>query len=194
MTLDYELALFRVDVDDEILPFQKQGRTFYENAGRTRRRGLELGLSWYPTQQLTFTGAWTAADYRFRRFVENGTDRTGNRMPGLPRHHLYGEALWEDAEGRFAALEVRAVDDVYAENANVTRVPGYAVVNLRAGRSWRLDAERELEAWLGVRNLADQAYPANVRINANSDQPVSDRGYFEPAPGRTFRAGLSVGF
>jgi len=186
--LDYELALFRVDVDEEIVPFEKNGRTFYENAGRTRRQGLELGVTWYPTQRLTLTGAWTRADYRFRRFVESGTDRDGNRLPGLPRHQFYGELRWEEADGLFGALELRAVDEVYADNANTTRVPGYTVINARAGNSWRLGDARELEAWVGGRNLTDKAYPANVRVNANGGS------FFEPAPGRAWRAGLAVTF
>lgn len=192
--LRYELALFQVDVDDEILPFEDQGRTFYENAGATRRRGLELGASWFPTDRLSLTGAWTLADYRFRRFREDGEDRAGNRLPGLPRHHLYTELLWEEPSGRFAALEVRALDAVFAENANITRVPGFAVVDLRLGRNWPLSRNRSLEVWAGVHNLLDKDYPANVRINANSDRPVEARGYFEPAPGRALRAGLAARF
>ena len=42
--LFYEAALFRVDVDDEITPYEIGGRTFYQNAGQTRRDGLELSL------------------------------------------------------------------------------------------------------------------------------------------------------
>lgn len=186
--LDYELALFRVEVNEELVPFEKNNRTFYENAGRTRRQGLELGISWYPTPRLTLTGAWTRADYRFRRFVEDGRDRDGNRLPGLPHYQVYGELRWEERDGLFGALELRAVDEVYAENANTTRVPGYKVVNMRAGQSWPLSGEHKLDAWIGVRNLFDQAYPANVRVNANGGS------FFEPAPGRTGRAGLAVRF
>ncbi|HKN66260.1 MAG TPA: TonB-dependent receptor, partial [Gemmatimonadaceae bacterium] len=41
----YDLALFETEVRDELIPFEVpggNGRTYYRNAGRTRRRGLEL--------------------------------------------------------------------------------------------------------------------------------------------------------
>ena len=51
-------------------------------------------------------------------------------------------------------------------------------------------ADQTLNLYAGIRNLLDQDYFSNVRINANANRPVEDRGYFEPAPGRTFYAGL----
>ena len=46
----------------------------------------------------------------------------------------------------------------------------------------------------GVRNLFDKMYFSNVRVNANADREVSSRGYFEPAPGRSFYFGLTAQF
>ena len=60
---------------------------------------------------------------------------------------------------------------------------------MRAGDSVRM-ADQALNLYAGIRNLLDQDYFSNVRINANANRPVEDRGYFEPAPGRTFYAGL----
>jgi len=40
----------------------------------------------------------------------------------------------------------------------------------------------------GIRNLFDEDYYENVRINASFER------YYEPAPGRTFYAGVKVGF
>ena len=47
-----------------------------------------------------------------------------------------------------------------------------------------------LNLYAGIRNLLDEDYYANVRINANANRPVAERGYFEPGPGTTFYAGL----
>lgn len=186
--LRYQLALFRVDVDDEIVSFERNGRDFYENAAETRRDGIELGLDWIATSRLSIAAAWTWSDYRFERFVDrNGNEFSGNRLPGLPEHKLFVEADWRAADGRYARAGVRYVDSVYADNANEVRVDDYTTLDLRAGRVWRA-AGRRVEAWFGVDNATDTEHVANVRVNATGGR------FFEPAPGRTFVAGLEVGF
>ncbi len=187
--LRYDLALFRVDVRDEIVPFQDNGRDFFENAARTERDGIELGLDWIATDRLILAAAWTWSEYRFERFLDrDGNDFGGNRLPGLPEHLLHVEADWQDADGRFVRLDARLVDAVFADNANTVRVDDHAVLNARLGRSWYRGGGRRLDAWVGLDNLTDTEYIANVRINAGAGR------YFEPAPGRSLRAGIEYGF
>ena len=190
----YDLALFSVDVRDEISPYELDGRTFYDNAARTRRQGLELGLQHFTTDTLTTTLAWTWADYRFRRFFDDqqGVDVSDRRMPGLPRHVVFAEAAWRPHNGWFLITDVRHASAVYAENTNDTRVASHTLVNLRAGRQWHLTGQRRIDVHAGINNLFDRDYFANLRINANSDRPLEQRGYFEPGPARSAYAGLSL--
>lgn len=192
--VSYDLALFSIRVDDEILPFEQDGRTFYENAGRTSRDGVELGLAWELSYAWRVTSALTIADYQLDEFTdEQGNDASGNRLPGLPRENWVTELEWRGQGRRFAALEWQYVGDLYAENSNQTRVSDYWLVGVRAGDSLRL-ADQNLSLYAGIRNLLDEDYFANVRINANADRPVDQRGYFEPGPGRTVYAGLEWQF
>lgn len=192
--LSYDLALFSIRVDDEILPFEQDGRTFYENAGRTHRDGIELGLAWELSYTWRVTSALTLADYELQEFTdEQGNDASGNRLPGLPREHWVTELQWRGQGNRFAALEWQYVGDLYAENSNQTRVSDYWLLGLRAGDSVRV-ADQNLNLYLGFRNLLDEDYFANVRINANADRPVAERGYFEPGPGRIVYGGVEWSF
>lgn len=191
--LFYDLALFSVRVRDEITPYELNGRTFYDNAARTRRDGLELMLEHLTTERLTLTLAYTYSDYEFEDFLDEqqNQDVSGNRLPGLPRHHLFVEAAWRWQNGAFLVLDGRYGGAVYAENTNDTRVDDYTVAGARLGREWRLPASA-FTLYAGVDNLFDEDYFGNLRINANSDRPdPADRGYFEPAPGRHWYAGAS---
>ena len=188
--LSYDMALFSIRVDDEILPYEIDNRTFYENAGRTERNGIELGLGWDISYAWRITSALTLADYRLRDFTdEQGNDADGNRLPGLPREQWVTEVEWRGGGQRFTALEWQYVGDLYAENSNQTNVSDYWLLGIRAGDSVRI-GRQSLNFYGGVRNLLDEDYFSNIRINANADRPVEERGYFEPAPGRTFYAGL----
>lgn len=185
----YDLALFSVRVRDEIVPFaEEDDRTFFENAGLTRREGLELGVDWIASDRTTLALAYTFSDYRFVRFRDiDGNEFGGNRLPGLPEHHLYLEGDWQAADGRYASLATRYVGPVFADNANEVEVDGYTVVDARIGRRLRLAGGRRLEAFLGVDNVFDEEYIANVRVNMGP-------GFFEPAPERTWIAGIELGF
>ncbi len=192
--LSYDIAVFSIRVDDEILPFEQGGRTFYENAGRTDRDGIELGMAWELSYAWRVTSALTLADYKLREFTdEQGNDASGNRLPGLPREQWVSELEWRGPGSRFAALEWQYTGDLYAENSNQTLVSDYWLLGVRAGDSLRV-SDQILSLYAGVRNLLDEDYFANVRINANADRPVEERGYFEPGPGRTFYAGLEWAF
>lgn len=187
--LSYELALFSVRERDAIVVADDgDDRDFYENAARTERRGLELGLEHFTTDTVSLRATWTAADYRFRRFVdEEGTDHADNHLPGVPRHEVLLAADWEPAPWR-AGVEVRHVGEVHADNANETTVAAHERVDLRLGREWRGWYGQTASLWLGVDNLLDEEYHDNIRINAAGGR------YFEPGPGRSVRVGAEARF
>jgi iron complex outermembrane recepter protein len=192
--LSYDLAVFSVTVEDEIIPYEINNRTFYENAGSTERNGIEIGLKWDISYNWRITSALTLADYELENFTdEQGNNADGNRLPGLPREQWVSEVEWRGTGQRFAALEWQYVGDLYAENSNRTRVSDYWLLGIRAGDTLLIGSQ-SLSLYGGVRNLLDEAYFSNIRINANADRPVAERGYYEPAPGRTFYAGLEWAF
>ncbi|MGM1052164.1 MAG: TonB-dependent receptor family protein [Pseudomonadota bacterium] len=188
--LRYDLVAFSVRVDDELVPFEAtDGRTFYVNAGRTSRDGIELELDWNLSLAWRWTSALTLADYRFDRFSNGEADLAGNRLPGLPRRQWHNRLTWYGSGERFATAEALYTGAFPADNENRVEVDDHWLFNLRLGDAWRLgDGTKRLGAHLGVRNLFDETHFANVRINANGGR------YFEPAAGRTFHAGMELSF
>ncbi|MCO7217182.1 MULTISPECIES: TonB-dependent receptor [unclassified Halomonas] len=190
--LDYDVTLFSIDVDDELVPYEIDGsdRTFYENLGDTSRDGLEVALGWQPSARLELNTALTLARYEFNQV--SGSDLDGNRLPGLPETTWVNQLTWYGTGSQetryFATLETQYVGDMVADNANRVDVDSYWLVNLRAGDGWRLGGNQILSTYLGIRNLFDEDHYANIRINASNDR------YFEPAPDRSFYAGVELSF
>jgi len=187
--LRYELALFSVRVDDELVERADEAeRDFFNNAD-TEREGVELGLEWFAGDSITVNAAYTYGDFTFGRFVDrSGTDVDGNRLPGLPRHQLYAELRWEGGGGYYAAVDGQVVGPVFADNENEVEVAGYGVWNLRAGREWGIGGGRRLELFGGVNNIFDKEYFSNIRANAAGDR------FFEPAPEANAFLGAVLGF
>lgn len=187
----YDVALFVTKVEDELTPYElaaNPGRTYYENAGRSTRRGVEMALGYSITQGLDLALAYTYSDFEFDRFNNaNGTRFDGSRLPGVPQQLANLSVNYRHANGFFAGLDWLYVGSLYADNANRAKVQAYDVASLRMG--WQLQwADISLTPFLGVNNLFDEAYAVNVRINAFGAR------YFEPAPQRHYYAGATLRF
>lgn len=187
----FEAALFSIDVEDELVPFElpeQPGRTFFENAGSSEREGLELGLTLNPLPGLRAAFAYTYSDFTFDRFVDDdGNDFSGNRLPGAPKNQYYAELSYTHGSGFHGAIDVLRVDDLFLDNANTASDDAYTVSTLRLGYEWQA-GNWKIAPFAGVNNLTDEDYNANVRINAFGGR------YFEPAPDRNVYAGVTLAY
>jgi iron complex outermembrane receptor protein len=186
--LRYDLALFRVEVDDELVPFElpdQPERSFFRNAGRSTRNGLEAGLGVELLPGLVAELAYTFSDFTYDRYQTPEGVFDGNRIPGIPRNQLFGEISYRHPSGFFAAWDALCVDDFFADDANTVRNGAYWLSNLRVGHRFRM-GRFAITPFAGVNNLFDREYNGNVRINAARER------YFEPAPGRNLYGGLGV--
>jgi iron complex outermembrane receptor protein len=189
--VQYDVALFDTEVHDELIPFEVpngNGRTYYRNAGRTRRRGIEteLGTEVGPVS-LVASYAWS--HFRFVNFVNGTTQYGGRTIPGIPEQQVQASATWRLPHA-FALGEVVAKSRVFVNDANAAAAPGFAIVNARVGgtavfgRPW-------LQPVVGVQNLFDRHYVGSVAVNA-SGASIAATKFYEPAAGRTWLVGLSA--
>jgi iron complex outermembrane receptor protein len=184
--LRYEVVGFYIDVDDELVPFEVGGREFFENAGRSKRSGLELGLTLQPCEGLTASLAYTFSHFEFDRFRTSAGSFDGNDIPGVPRNQVWAEIAYTHPWGLYGSWEVFFADDIYADNANSVQSDSYVVSNLRAGYRGRFGGW-EIGSFIGVDNLFAEKYADNVRLNVESGR------FFEPAPERSVYGGVSLG-
>jgi iron complex outermembrane receptor protein len=185
----YEVAVYTIDVSNELIPFEipaSPGRDYFINAGRSTRNGIELSYAGALSDHWQITMAYTYADYSFDDFVDdNGNDFSGNTVPGIPDNVLFGEISYDHPAGFYGALDVQLIDELYANNANTETIDSYVISNLRLGYDAVLGSF-DVSPFVGINNLGDVTYTANVRLNAFGGR------YFEPGPTRNIYAGLSV--
>ncbi len=189
--LYYEITVFTIDLKNELIPFELAafpGRTFFVNAGSSKRDGIETALSWKSNSGLQFDVSYTWSDFNFEDFVDDsGNDFSGNQLPGLPRQFGYLGLSYNTDSGFSGTFETIYSGDLYANNANSTNVSSYTVANLRLGYDFQ-NGKWMIRPYIGINNLFDEAYNSNIRINAFGGR------YFEPAPTRNFYAGVVVNF
>jgi iron complex outermembrane receptor protein len=183
----YELALFSIDVEDELIPYDVGGRDIYQNAGQSSRKGLEFSFASEPVDGLRLMVSYTYSDFEFDRFIDdNGNDHSGNKIPGIPENMFRGEVAYTHSSGFYGVIDARNVGGFYANNANSVATDSYTVLNLRTGLAdWRL-GNWVLQPFVGVNNLTDESYFAEIRINSFGGR------YYEPAPERHFYGGVAI--
>ncbi|MET0399287.1 MAG: TonB-dependent receptor [Longimicrobiaceae bacterium] len=186
----WELAAYTAAVRDALVPFEVEGapgRQFFRNVGSARHRGVELGASLAPGAGVTARLAYAFTDARFRDYVAAGDTLDGNRVPGVAPHSLDARLGWVGAAGAFAEAEVRHASAIPVDDANRFRSPAYTVADLRAGWQGARLGRLRATPFLGITNLFDAEYNTSVVVNAFG------RRFYEPGPGRTLYAGMSVG-
>ena len=184
-------AVFRVDTKDEIVvDTSSGGRTTYKNAGRTERRGVELGaganlpLGFEAAIAYTYLDATVTEDYTSG--VPAVTVPAGNVLPGVPKTSVYGELRWRHVPAGFTAtLEAQHKSKVAVDDRNTEYADAYTVVNLALGLTQRAKAWRVTE-YLRVDNVTDKGYVGSVIVNDGNGR------YYEPAPERNVTAGIQA--
>jgi iron complex outermembrane receptor protein len=184
--LQYNAALFATGVHDELIPFDipaSGGRRYFRNAGRTSRRGVELGLG-TEIKQLELGGAYTYANYRFVDFTVDTSHYAGNRIPGIPRQTFQASAA---LRGSIVTLitEGTLADRMFVNDANSESSPGYAIFNARIV-STALWSGSGAELTLGAQNLFNTRYISSVSVNAAAGK------FYEPGSQRSIYLGLSL--
>ena len=185
-----DISLFYIEVEDEIVPYQitgQVGRTYFRNAGLSERKGLELGLTYKILSGLTTYFNYTYSDFQYKSYQTTAGKFDGNTLPGIPKHNIYGEIRYFPRMGLYAIAQVRSISKIYADDANITQNAGYVTVNLRAGYHYKM-GNFQVEPFVGVNNLLNEVYNANVQINATANR------YFEPAQGSFIFGGISLRF
>jgi iron complex outermembrane receptor protein len=193
------LALFETRTEHEIVTLTNVGgRSTFQNAGTTRRRGVEAAWSatyaenWRAQLALTYLDAI----YRDSFLTCNITPcpaasqqrvAAGNRIPGVARGTAYASLAWVPALGWRGGVEARRTGMVPVNDTNSDATPRAIVVAANVGYVARLGAW-QLTGFVRGDNLFGKRYAGSVIVNEGNGR------FFEPASGRTWLAGTSASY
>jgi iron complex outermembrane receptor protein len=180
-----ELAFYRIWLRDEIIQFSGwEIPAHYENAGKSNRKGVELASAIQFTNRLLVRLTYTYADFRFKEYKPYFYE--GNRLPGVPRH-MGGVALeYFNPNALTFTIGSQKVGSIYTNNDNEDKTKPYNNLYFRA--EYQITHKKIGTAlFLGLNNLLNQKYAANIRINSGDNA-------YEPAPPRNFYIGFKIKF
>jgi outer membrane receptor protein involved in Fe transport len=187
--LRWNATMFRtVSYDDILFVSSSASSGYFTNFGKTRRQGLEAALerlegkfSWalnyslidatYRSSAVLFSQANSTAD-------ANGDIQVspGDRMPGIPRHHLNASATYDLTDRTTVGAGAVAVSRQFARGNDNNRhqpdgvnylgpgeIAGYTIFNVNL--DYKID--RGLRAFAKLSNVFDRSYASAGALRQN---------------------------
>lgn len=186
--IDYDLAIYHMVVEDDIVSLISDGTRVTVNSGESRHRGVELTLEAHLTETVHAALAWSHSrqDYRdFAAVCGNVTCRfDGNAIPRAPRNIGNATLAYMPTHERWRVeLEWSHLGGYYTDEANDQRYGGHDLMSLRA--QYRLNGNCELYG--RIHNLTDRRHATYV-----SNQVGASTLEYRPGQPRTATVGVRI--
>ena len=183
----WDVALYEARARDELVPFDipnGNGRRYFRNAGRTLRRGGEVGLD-VESGPFALHAAYDYSHFRYADYVVGATSFAGKRIPGVPEHAFATAASWRNGDALVSATADLA-GTMEVDDANSAQTPGRVVFGLAVGRDVRVGGVR-FAPLVALQNIGGVRFVGSVSVNAAGGK------FYEPAPGRVLLVRVALG-
>ena len=181
--LRYEAAAFLFRLRESITSFSDdRGTRLFRNAGATEQFGLECSATYRANPWLELYASYTYQDFSYGTFVRDGTDVSGQPLPGSAPHVTNLIADLGRPTGWYANLNWNFTDAIPLNDENTVFGEAYHLLRARLGyRSPRF------ELFLSASNLLDERMSFGNDLN-----PRFGNRFFQPAPGMNGAVGGKV--
>jgi iron complex outermembrane receptor protein len=195
----FEATFFDYVVRNEIVPFTINQNTFFRNATRTNRLGVEVGLMCEPFEGIELVTNYTLTNFKYQDYsaviqgpsgntTENYND---NFVPSIPRHILnlifnYEFEISDKVNG-LLQWDCDYLTSMYVNDRNSESTPSYFYGNVMGGINFTV-GKLNTVFYAGINNIFDKRYVGYVNINDFYGR------YYETGEPRSVYSGLNVSY
>lgn len=182
MQVEYELALFNLNVTDLIIPFEEfeGGPTLFRNEGKTQHYGMEAHIRMQPFEYISFDLMYTWVNAEFKE-----GDFENNFVPGVAPHRSGAMISLYTGEHTLSG-DFEWIGEYFADSNNTALNSSYSVVNTRYSYSGFTFDTWGISPFISVENIFNTRYITSVSINAFGGR------YYEPGADRHFLVGFRL--
>jgi len=206
--IDMEVGYYNFRLKDAILSYRNdKDVTSYHNAGETLQRGIEWNFRYHfqnkklPNTRYSEITLWTTGsyfNYTFLHYQVEGSDLSGNRIPGVPNaqintgiqteiHHASGKSITG-----FQLTHYQYLSQTLTNDNSVSTDP-YSLLNLNLSQEISLNENSakhpiRLRIFIGINNLLNISYTSFRQYNAVNGN------FYNPSPIRNFYGGIQIHF
>ncbi|NMG31130.1 TonB-dependent receptor [Aromatoleum evansii] len=157
-------------------------QTITTNAGKTRHRGIELGLGTPLHRTVRLDVSMSYAWHEFEDWETSQGDFGGNEQASAPRFMSNTRLTWTPTTAVRAQVEWSRIGSYWLDDANTVKYGGHNLFNLRG--NYALNPTWSLFG--SIQNLTDKRYAESAQLSTRST-PV-----YSPGLPRTVIAGVEA--
>ena len=183
--LSYELALFYNEIEDKIV---RTGTQEYDNAGKTRSTGVELGVRTNFQNGVYSAIGYTYQDSEYADYTIVDESYNDKKLPNIPNQTFgawigYRNDIWGDF-----SINPTYTGEMYLNDTNTLQWDSYWLFNAKYSKRF-VDWKPNVEFFISGENLTDEK-----EISYNYTNSAEGAETFFPVFGRCFFASASVAF
>ncbi|HTB05437.1 MAG TPA: TonB-dependent receptor [Bacteroidia bacterium] len=198
--LQYQLALYDLDITNRLIQEYANGIGFYTNAGEQRNTGVELFLAYDLINSkdgaISLVRPWVSYTYDNAEYVTFNTynadkktnsdtvaaSYSGNKVAGVAPNMLNAGIDFATKMGFYVHVTYQYMDKVPFTFDNEHYMSSYSLLNGRLGYKHTF-GHLSADVFVGVDNALSQTYYTSVFFAANIQDLAqgSDANYFNPA-------------
>lgn len=167
------------------------------NAGESFHAGLESLISWTLMRGhkqgtgLSLVNSFQYSGNRFVEFVDDDTDYSGNKLPGIPDYKNDLKLKWRTGINIETSMAFHMVGKQYLTDDNEGIYQAYQTLDWNISYARDFSKNFGFSMALGVNNILDQSYASMLLINAPSFGGAPPRYYYPGMP-RNFYLTLTL--
>ena len=184
----FSIIGFIVNTENDLVPYELEefpGRTFYQNAGKTLRKGIEIDFNHRINKNFSTTVVYNYTNFKYGEYVSDDLNLEGNYLPGIPTRFGNFELKYKNSKKIIVNYSRNYRGNLYANDTNTEKISSFWRDDINFSIPLKI-GKNNFDFFLGCNNLFDRLYSDNIRINAFGNR------YYEAAPGRIFFAGLKI--
>jgi len=192
------LSIYQMNIKNLLVAERiSEDRTVWQNAGKTRHRGLEIAMSYHwqisKNIQLSPFVNYTLTNHSFIEFIDDGDEFSGNPLTGVPKQRrtsgiqskLFTNFYWNIVHQHVSEIPLTNAADLYSE--------AFTVFNTRLGYLKKISEHFTIGVDFGINNLFNKVYAQSVLINTQGFGGSEPR-YFYPGDAQNYYGSLRLGY
>jgi len=195
----FEATFFDYVVINEIIPFTINQNTFFRNATRTNRLGMEFGFMCEPFEGIEVVTNYTLTNFKYQNYsaiIQGPSSNTvenydGNFVPSIPRHILNFIFNYEFEVSRnlngLLQWDCDYLTSMYVNDKNSESAPSYFYGNIMAGVNFNVGKFNTV-FYTGINNIFDKRYVGFININDYYGR------YYSAGEPRSVYSGLNISY
>ena len=179
---------FIVNTENDLVPYELKdfpGRTFYQNAGKTLRKGIEIDFNHRLNKNFSTTVVYNYTNFKYGEYISDDLNLEGNYLPGIPTRFGNFELRYNNSKNISVTYSRNYRGDLYANDTNTEEISSFWRDDINFSIPLKI-GKNNFDFFLGCNNIFDKLYSDNIRINAFGNR------YYEAAPGRIFFTGVKI--